>query len=85
MLRDIMLQQPGIVNLDVGVRQQINGKTTDFSTAITTPHFSMTLELNPHLTPEMKELLELEIFKRSIGDFGKFERMISDWNLKHAE
>lgn len=43
MLGDIgRLQQLGIVRIDVAARQLVGGKISDFSTAITVPHFVTT-------------------------------------------
>ncbi|KAI1073595.1 kinetochore Sim4 complex subunit FTA2-domain-containing protein [Whalleya microplaca] len=85
-LRDVIkLQQLGIIRLDVAARQIIDGKISDFSTALTVPHFLTTPELNPRLTPQMVSAIELETFKLSISDYLAFDEMISDWNLEYAD
>lgn len=84
-LRDVVkLQQLGIIHIDVGCRQIIDDKLVDFSTAMTTPHFLITPELNPRLTPEMISALEYETFKVSLSDYLEFDDMMSDWNREHA-
>ncbi|XXG96705.1 hypothetical protein Hte_002995 [Hypoxylon texense] len=45
----IRLQELGIIYIDMALRQVISGKFSDFSTAITIPHFLTTPELNPNL------------------------------------
>lgn len=80
-LRDVArLQQLGIIHVDVAHRQLINGKLADFSTAITTPHFMTSPELNPRLTPEWISAMEFETFQFSINDYWTFDHMILDWN-----
>ncbi|KAH6616142.1 kinetochore Sim4 complex subunit Fta2 [Chaetomium sp. MPI-SDFR-AT-0129] len=67
MLHDIPLfQQLGIFYLDVAARQMVSGKFSDFSTAITVPHFVTTPELNPRLTADMREALETETFRLAL-------------------
>ncbi|KAK0612337.1 kinetochore Sim4 complex subunit FTA2-domain-containing protein [Bombardia bombarda] len=81
MLRNIKkMQQLGIIHVDPATRQMINSKWSDFSTAITVPHFLTTPELNPHLTPDEISLMELETFKLSMGDYTEFDEHISTWN-----
>ncbi|KAI0004789.1 kinetochore Sim4 complex subunit FTA2-domain-containing protein [Xylariaceae sp. FL0662B] len=75
----------GIINVDVATRQIIDDRLGDFSTAITTPHFLTTPELNPHLTPEMISAMELETFKVSINDYLAFDGIMFDWNLEHED
>ncbi|KAK0610729.1 hypothetical protein DIS24_g12031 [Lasiodiplodia hormozganensis] len=72
----VSLQQLGIINIDVAHRQLIDGKFADFSTAITTPHFITTPELNPRLTPEWISAMEFETFQFSINDFWAFDNMV---------
>lgn len=76
----IQLQQLGIIHIDVAYRQLIDGKFVDFSTAITTPHFVTTPELNPHLTSEWISAMEFEIFQFSINDYWEFDNMVEEWN-----
>ncbi|VUC20217.1 unnamed protein product [Clonostachys rosea] len=84
LLQDIVqMQQLGIIHIDVGERQLINGKLCDFSTALTTPHFVMNPELNPHLTPEGVALMEFDLFRVSADDYVDFEEMIEEWNQDH--
>ncbi|UPL04346.1 hypothetical protein LCI18_015280 [Fusarium solani-melongenae] len=73
----VQMQQLGIIRLDVADRQFINGKMADFSTAITSPHFITSLELNPHLTPEMVSAMELETLLFSRKDYEEFDQMPS--------
>ena len=85
-LRDVIkLQQLGIIRIDVTTRQIIDDKISDFSTALTIPHFLTTPELNPRLTPEMICAMELETFKLSISDYLDFDEMMFDWNLYYAD
>ncbi|RYC62666.1 hypothetical protein CHU98_g3526 [Xylaria longipes] len=85
MLRDISaLQQLGIIHIDPAARQLVDGEMSDFSTAVTVPHFITTPELNPRLTPAMRSAMELETFKLAIDDYLEFDEMVSDWNLEHA-
>jgi hypothetical protein len=85
MLRDIRaLQQLGIIRLDVSVRQLVDGKISDFSHAVTVPHFITTPELNPHLTPSMRSAAELETFILSYEDYSDFDTMVTTWNRKYA-
>lgn len=85
-LRDVIkLQKLGIIKLDFATRQIFEGKLGDFSTALTVPHFIMTPELNPHLTPQMISAMELETFKLSISDYLDFDWEIFDWNMEHAD
>ena len=79
-LRDVIkLQQLGIIRIDVATRQIIDDKISDFSTALTIPHFLTTPELNPRLTPEMICAMELETFKLFISDYLDFDEMMFDW------
>ncbi|KAG5928424.1 hypothetical protein E4U42_000674 [Claviceps africana] len=81
LLRNIyQFQQLGIVHIDVGFRQVISGKFTDFSTAITTPHFVTNPELNPQLTPEHIYAIEGVFFSHAIGDYWMFDNMLNEWN-----
>ncbi|KAI0857160.1 hypothetical protein F4860DRAFT_506253 [Xylaria cubensis] len=85
MLRDITaLQELGIMHIDVAGRQMIDNKICDFSTAVTVPHFITTPELNPHVTPSMRSVMELDTFKLAIGDYLQFDEMLSDWNRQYA-
>ncbi|KAJ9130230.1 Kinetochore complex Sim4 subunit Fta2 [Pleurostoma richardsiae] len=86
MLGDIRrLQQLGIMRIDVAARQLVGGKISDFSTAITVPHFVTTPELNPSLTRDMRTAMELETFRLSKDDYLAFDEMMFDWNLDHAD
>ncbi|CAG9949076.1 unnamed protein product [Clonostachys rosea f. rosea IK726] len=85
-LRDMVgLQQLGIVHIDVADRQIIGGKISDFSTAMTVPHYLLTPELNPHLTPEWISAMEYEAFQFSLNDFMAFDEMARIWNDEHPE
>ncbi|CAM1502362.1 Fc.00g043460.m01.CDS01 [Cosmosporella sp. VM-42] len=83
-LRDIIrFQQLGIIRLDVAHRQLISGKISDFSKAITTPHYMTTPELNPGLTPEWKSAMVFETFQHTLSDYWDFDEMIMVWNQEH--
>ncbi|KAK4145150.1 uncharacterized protein C8A04DRAFT_36070 [Dichotomopilus funicola] len=85
-LHDIPLfQQLGIFYLDVAARQIVSGKFSDLSTAITVPHFVITPELNPQLTPDMREALETETFRLTLDDYRTFDEVVDDWNQRHAD
>jgi hypothetical protein len=85
-LRDVIrLQQLGIVYIDVAHRQLVSGKFADFSMAMTTPHFLMTPELNPSLTPEWISAMEFETFQYSINDYWQFDDMVQLWNAEHED
>ncbi|KAH7134040.1 kinetochore Sim4 complex subunit FTA2-domain-containing protein [Dactylonectria macrodidyma] len=85
-LRDIVkLQQLGIIRLDVGHRQLINGKIADFSTVITTPHYLTNQELRANLKPEGKAAVEFDSFRTSLYDYWGFEDMIAEWNDEHKD
>ncbi|KAK9442322.1 hypothetical protein VB005_03381 [Metarhizium brunneum] len=81
------LQQLGIINLDVGDRQLIDGKICDFSTAITVPHPVTTPELNPHLYLESESLhvLQLGTFLLCMNDYWTFDDMVRLWNEEHED
>ncbi|KAG6006876.1 hypothetical protein E4U21_006595 [Claviceps maximensis] len=84
--RDIVqLQQLGIIHIDVASRQIVNGKLCDFSTAITTPHYTTTPELNPLLTPEWISAMEFETFQFSINDYFDLDELVYTWNMEHEE
>ncbi|ATY61646.1 hypothetical protein A9K55_009367 [Cordyceps militaris] len=86
MLADVKkLQQLGITRIDVAARQVIGGRISDFSTAVTTPHFATTPELNPHLTPDMRRAVELQAFIHAKEDYLEFDAMIREWNWEHAK
>ncbi|KAI0391760.1 kinetochore Sim4 complex subunit FTA2-domain-containing protein [Xylariaceae sp. FL0594] len=79
MLRDIgQLQQLGIIKIDPAPRQIINGKISDFSTSLTTPHCLMTPELNPYQTAEMKPSMERQTFMLSINDYWKYDSEVKE-------
>ncbi|OAP60928.1 hypothetical protein AYL99_05930 [Fonsecaea erecta] len=83
-LRDIIrLHQLGIIDVDMAHRQLIGGKLGDFSTAVTVPHFMVTPELNPRLTPEWISAMEFETFQFSINDFWDFDSTVQFWNFQH--
>jgi hypothetical protein len=86
LLRDVVrLQQLGIIRVDVAHRQIINGKLSDFSTAITTPHYVINPELNPHIGPEWVSILEFGTFQYSISDYWDFDEMVRTWNDEHKD
>ena len=85
-LRDVtQLQQLGIIHVDVGHRQLIDGKLADFSTAITSPHYITTPELNPHIPPGWLPAIEFETFQFSINDYWEFDSMVEIWNEEHED
>ncbi|KAM0548515.1 hypothetical protein ACHAPJ_009838 [Fusarium lateritium] len=85
-IKDIIrIQQLGIVNMDVAHRQIINGKLSDFSTAVTIPHFITNPEMNPRLTPEWISSMEMETFILSYKDYRDFDMMIDEWNGEHEK
>lgn len=86
LLRDIIkLHILGIMVIDVAIRQMIDGKIGDFSTAVTMPHFTTSPELNPNLTPEMIEALRKCTFVHCMNDYLDFDNTIRDWNIEFAE
>ncbi|OTA95559.1 hypothetical protein M434DRAFT_379259 [Hypoxylon sp. CO27-5] len=86
LLEDIIkLQQLGIFNLDVAHRQIIDSKISDFSTAITVPHFMTTPNLNPNLTSDQISGMEFETFQLSSNDYWAFDLMIQQWNNNHRK
>ncbi|OTA61609.1 hypothetical protein K449DRAFT_406042 [Hypoxylon sp. EC38] len=86
LLEDIIkLQQLGIFNLDVAHRQIIDSKISDFSTAITVPHFMTTPSLNPNLTSDQISGMEFETFQLSSNDYWAFDLMIQQWNNDHRK
>lgn len=84
-LRDIVkLQKLGIMQMDIGIRQFVDGKIGDFSTAITMPHFITSPELNPNLTPAMIDAMKKSTFEHCVNDYLDFDSMIHDWNLEFS-
>lgn len=85
-LRDIIkLQKLGIMEIDVEVRQLVDGKLGDFSTAITMPHFITNPELNPNLTPAMIDKMEKKTFEHCVNDYLNFDSMVYSWNDEFGE
>lgn len=81
LLSDIInLHRLGIINLDVAHRQVISGKLSDFSTAITIPHFQTSPELNPNLSHDQISAMEFETFQLSSNDYWCFDEMIEEIN-----
>lgn len=86
LLRDIIkLQKLGIMQLDVGSRQMIDGRISDFSTAITMPHFITSPELNPHLTPAMIDAMKKSTFEHCMNDYLDFDSEVFESNLDYEE
>lgn len=86
MLRDIIrLQKLGIMQMDVAIRQIIDGKIGDFSTAITMPHFITSPELNPHLSPAMIEAMRKATFEHCTNDYLDFDSTIHEWNREFSK
>lgn len=85
MLRDTTrLHQLGIVWLDLDSRQYIDGKTCDFSTAVTSPHPLLTPELNPRLTPSQLRTINEVAFNNCIMDYIQLDRCVAHWNRTGA-
>ncbi|KAI0008205.1 kinetochore Sim4 complex subunit FTA2-domain-containing protein [Xylariaceae sp. FL0662B] len=83
-LRDVIkLQQLGIIDMDVAHRQIINGKLSDFSTAVTVPHFVTSPELNPNLNSKQISAMEFETFQLSSHDYCSFDFMVREWNKEN--
>lgn len=82
LLKDIKeFQRLGIISLDVALRQVINGKLSDFSQAITIPHYRTNPELNPNpLPPKLACLIWPDIFSFSSRDYWNFDDMVNEWN-----
>lgn len=81
LLRDLIkLQKLGIMQIDVGIRQVIDGKFGDFSTAITMPHFITSPELNPNLTLPAIDQIKKLTFQHCVNDYLDFDSMITEWN-----
>lgn len=86
LLRDIVkLQKLGIMQIDVAVRQLVDGRFSDFSTAVTMPHFMTSPELNPNLTPPMIEQLNQSTFASCVNDYLDFDSMVHEWNEDYGE
>ncbi|KAJ4296942.1 hypothetical protein N0V88_003858 [Collariella sp. IMI 366227] len=62
-------------------RQLVDGKISNFSIAITIPHFTNP-ELNPHLTLEWIARIEYEIFRFSVLDYWESDDMLCNWNYE---
>ncbi|KAI1167140.1 kinetochore Sim4 complex subunit FTA2-domain-containing protein [Nemania serpens] len=76
----IKLQKLGIINIDFATRQIIDGRLSDFSTAITFPHFMTNPELNPYLSSAMIKAVEMDTFAHCITDYKWFDEEIGEWN-----
>ncbi|KAI0515188.1 kinetochore Sim4 complex subunit FTA2-domain-containing protein [Xylaria bambusicola] len=84
LLRSVVkLQKLGIIEIDVAIRQMIDGKLGDFSSAITLPHFITNPELNPHLSPVMVRAITRQTFVHCMNDYLAFDSMIHSWNDEH--
>ncbi|OTB03976.1 hypothetical protein M426DRAFT_262659 [Hypoxylon sp. CI-4A] len=81
----ISLQQLGIFNLDVAHRQIINGRISDFSSAVTIPHFKTSPELNPNLSPDQISGMEFETFYLCFQDYRYFDNMIKEFNEEERQ
>ncbi|KAI1074296.1 kinetochore Sim4 complex subunit FTA2-domain-containing protein [Whalleya microplaca] len=80
----IKLQKLGIIEIDFAIRQVIDGKLGDFSTAMTLPHFVTNPELNPHLSPAMIHAMEKQTFVHCVNDYLGFDSAIKDWILEYG-
>lgn len=80
----IKLQKLGIIEIDVAIRQVIDGKLGDFSAAITLPHFITNPELNPHLNPAMIHAIKKQTFVHCMNDYIAFDSMIRSWNFEYG-
>lgn len=86
LLQDLIkLQKLGIMQIDVGTRQLVDGKYGDFSTAITMPHFITSPELNPNLTPAMIDQMQKQTFEHCVNDYLDFDAMVDAWNHEFGE
>ncbi|KAJ8123556.1 hypothetical protein O1611_g9560 [Lasiodiplodia mahajangana] len=85
LLRSIIkLQKLGIIDMDVAIRQLMDGKLGDFSTAITLPHFMTNPELNPYLTPAMIHAMQKQTFVHCINDYLEFDTAFRDWGYEYG-
>ncbi|SPO07228.1 uncharacterized protein DNG_09922 [Cephalotrichum gorgonifer] len=85
-LRNIeKLQQLGIINLDMALRQIFNGKLSDLSVTMTTPHYLINPELNPELTERQKVHMEFNTFGICVRDYAAFNFMVDEWNERIAD
>ncbi|KAI0868473.1 kinetochore Sim4 complex subunit FTA2-domain-containing protein [Hypoxylon argillaceum] len=80
----IKLQKLGIIQIDPAIRQVMDSKLFDFSTAITFPHFMTNPELNPHLSPAMVVAIKRGIFEHCMNDFIGFDAAIREWNWEYG-
>ncbi|KAI0183257.1 kinetochore Sim4 complex subunit FTA2-domain-containing protein [Xylaria flabelliformis] len=80
----IKLQKLGIIETDVAIRQVIDSKLGDFSTAITLPHFITNPELNPHLSSAMIRSIKKQTFVHCINDYLAFDSMVDSWNFEYG-
>ncbi|KAI1461805.1 kinetochore Sim4 complex subunit FTA2-domain-containing protein [Annulohypoxylon moriforme] len=86
LLEDIVgLQQLGIFYVDVALRQVINGKLADFSTALTLPHYTTNPELNPNLDSYQKSNMAFETFQLCSSDYWSFDEMVHEWNRENKD
>lgn len=84
LLRDVLqLHQLGIFFLDMDHRQLVSGKLSDFSQAMTVPHYVTTPELNPRIMPDWAPALEFETFQWCCKDYHRFDAMVKEWNEQH--
>lgn len=72
----VELQQLGVCDMDVALRQYVNGKIADFSIAMTVPHFAMNPELNPSLPASAIATMEKETFISAIADFIEYDTLL---------
>ncbi|KAI6082226.1 hypothetical protein F4821DRAFT_264103 [Hypoxylon rubiginosum] len=84
LLTDIVRSQElGIIYIDVAFRQIISSRFSDFSTAITIPHFLTSPELNPNLNPDQISGMEFETFQLISSDYWSFDDMVHAWNWEN--
>jgi hypothetical protein len=85
-IRDVGgLHQLGIMDLDMDMKQIINYRLADFSTAITIPHPRTTMELRPDLAGrgdhgEKEALMHADVFKVCRADYIMTDEMVGEYN-----
>ncbi|KAI1744600.1 kinetochore Sim4 complex subunit FTA2-domain-containing protein [Xylaria scruposa] len=79
-LKDMREKDLSIIGLDIADRQLINGKLSDLSIAITTPHSVTTPDLNPDLTWELTRAMESELFRIAKEDYHDIDAMLCSFS-----
>lgn len=81
----IKLHKLGIIDHDARICNLVDEKFSDFSTAITTPHFMTSPELNPKLTPAMVEAMRKATFESCVNDYLILDSEVFEWNRDYAK